>query len=905
MSTTRSWMKMGVLALVGFGGMELAASPFPCLFALVQTLDDGGDLVTAVAAAKADYDVTKTTPEIRLNKGTYKTASEMLLNFPIVIRGTTGNPADVIIEAQAVKNTAVYRVFTINDANAWVEAVTMTGGRLRDYGSSNYYNFGAGFRIAKPLSATQPDHSSQGAGGVVTNCIVTGCKTERTYTGGAGFYMNAPKGIVTHCVITNNTCTRQLNQKNGCDSGCRGGIVHVANGRFDQSLVADNFVEAPDLALSGTPVDISSLVGASGGTIANCTVCRNRIGLCGGPVMVSASGAASIVNTAVFANTIDSSTLRVAGWAEGDGRHAECWGGTAADFTYCGFATDLLPTDSCVTIRPSDVFDYWAGDPRLTHDSVLQGTGKDGADIGAFGYDPSLVKVTAAPLPATCWDNEPLTVSVPVVEGYGEHPTFYWSFADDGSVRPEDVTTEKVHSLLLLRGERTIHVSVSNLTVGVGTTLTVGKVSSVQKIFYVKAGNAGAQEPYATEATAAADIQTAIDFAPAGREVVICPGTYEITTCVFLKKKLTVRGQTGKPEDVIIRNVYSGTFSEPDNTGHGHCVLIDADPEALLTSVALEDANAGKTFTLYGALYIGLDVTGDGARGNWFKAGNGGCVSNVIIRNCQNGNKFGHGPALTAVGSNALVTHCTITNNSSSAVYVNGGTQLAFVELESGARLEHSLVAWNRVKKGSQSEPQGRLTAAVSLRGASKVRFCTIANNECSMVGGVNVCQSSTARVEYCVIGGNDAYESVGYYANPTTRHHDWGFFNLSRDNDPFGGTWTKLGQDKMAEWIAAEIAYVEANPNVVNAVFVGNITDHAVSGTSGTVAPLGDIYLGLGGRNVRLRAKSPARECVAVDAAGAMPALDLQGQPRLYGEKYDVGCYEGQLVPGLLMIVR
>lgn len=907
MNKCYSSFKVVSLALAVLAGRELSASSFPCLLALVQTLNSGDDLVAAVATAKSDYDTTGSDQEIRLNAGTYQTTSEMLLNFPIAIRGTTGNPADVVIEAQAVKNSAVYRVFTVNHASAWVESVTMTGGRLQDYGSSNFYNFGAGFRIAAPLSSTQPDHSKQGNGGVVTNCVVAGCKTVRTYSGAAGFYVDAPKGVVTHCVVTNNTSTRQFNQKFGCDAGCRGGIIQVTSGRVEHSLVADNFVEAPDLASSGSPVDISSLVGVAGsGTLKGCTVCRNRIGLCGGPVMVYAAGtSASVVDTDVFANTIDDATARVSGWAEGDGPHAECWGGTASKFTYSGFATDILPTDSCVTIRPSDVFDYWAGDPRLTHDSALLGAGKDGADIGAFGYDSSLVKVTAAPLPATCWDSEPLPVSVPVIEGYGESPALYWSYAADGSVRPEDVTTEKGHALSLAHGEYTIRVSVSNLTAGVGTTLTVGTVSSVQRRFYAKAGNAGAQEPYDSEATAAADIQTAINYAPAGREVVICPGTYEVTTCVFLKKKLTVRGKTGNPEDVKIRNTYSGSFSEPDNTGHGHCVLIDADPEAMLASVTLENASAGKNYTLYGALYIGKDVTGTSARSKWFTAGNGGCVSNVVIRNCKNNNKFGHAPALTAVGSNALVTHCTITNNSSSAVYVNGGTQLAFVELEGGARLEHSLVARNVVSKGSSGEPTGRLTSAVQVRGASKVRFCTIANNECSLVGGINVCQSSTARVEYNVIGGNVAYESVGYYANPTTRHHDWGFFNLSRDNDVFGGTSVPLGQGKMADWIAAEISYVEGNSAVVDAVFVGNITDHVAAGASGLVASLADIYMGLGTKNARLRADAPARDRVAVGDAGTMPALDLRGQPRLYGEGYDVGCYEGQSVPGLLMIVR
>lgn len=925
MSTIRSWMKVGILSFMGLAGAELAASPFPCLFALVQTLDDGGDLVAAVAAARADYASTQTKPEIHLNKGTYKTESEMLLNFPIVIRGTTGNPADVIIEAQAVKNTAIYRVFTINHANAWVEGVTISGGRLIHYAPSNYYNYGAGFRIAAPSSATQPDHSAAGAGGVVTNCIVSGNVSEGGYTGAAAVYMknaSGSKGVVTHCVITGNFGYRQLNQNFATTDSVRGGVLQVLNNsRVSNSLIANNIVIAKDLG--GTPSCEAAVLATSGsGTIENCTVCSNRIGTCYNPALVHATGTSKIVNTLFVGNVIEDCAKRIADWDS----VRYYWSGDSANYLNCGMTTaDYLPNDSCVEVSAADVFDITGTDCRLTRASVLRDKGtvsgitiegtdvvgnlrqtdSSKIDIGAYAYDPTARKIVAGELPAECWDADPVTVALDQVEGFGDEPTFYWSFADDGSVEPENITKTSSHAMLIPKGTRMVSVLVSNLVTGVGTTVILGQITSRQKLYYAKAGNAGAAAPYDSEATAAADIQTAIDAAPVGTEVVICPGTYEITTSLFILKRITVRGQTGNAEDVIVRNVYSGSFGAPDNTGHGRCCLMDADPAAKLASVVLENANVGGTYTLCGALYIGKNITGDGARANWFKAGNGGCVSNVVIRNAANGNKFGHATALCAVGSNALVTHCTITNNTSAAGYVNGATQSAFVELETGACMEHSLVAFNAVRKGSVGEPQGRLQSAVSLRGTSKVRFCTIANNQCSMVGGVNVCQSSTARVEYCVIGGNDAYESVGYYTDPTTRHHDWGFFNLSRDNDVFGGTTTKLGQDKMAEGIAAEIAYVDENPDVVNAVFVGNITDHAAAGTSGAVASLGDIYLGLGGRNVRLRAKSSARECVAVDAAGAMPVLDLQGQPRLYGEKYDVGCYEGQSVPGILMIVR
>ena len=250
------------LSIIGLSGAMFAAD------VNVQTLSAADDLAAAVAAAKAAYQETKNAQEIVLGDGVYKTTAELMLDFPVAIRGGSGDPTKVTVEAQAVKNTQVYRVFTLNHSEARVESVTVTGGRLTRYGDSNFYNYGAGIRIAAPFSDTQRDHSKIGNGGTVTNCIITGNHAPDRYCGAAAVILWSSQAVVTHCVITNNTCTRQLDGW----YPKRGATVQVCSGLMSNCLIAHNSVTAPDLNPSGAPADKSAIVGLEGGALENCAV---------------------------------------------------------------------------------------------------------------------------------------------------------------------------------------------------------------------------------------------------------------------------------------------------------------------------------------------------------------------------------------------------------------------------------------------------------------------------------------------------------------------------------------------------------------------------------------------------------------------------------------------------------
>jgi hypothetical protein len=173
------------------------------------------------------------------------------------------------------------------------------------------------------------------------------------------------------------------------------------------------------------------------------------------------------------------------------------------------------------------------------------------------------------------------------------------------------------------------------------------------------------------------------------------------------------------------------------------------------------------------------------------------------------------------------------------------------------------------------------------------------------MVGGVNVDKSYSARVEYCVIARNTAYESAEHYSEPQIRHHDWGFFSFSRDNDVLSGKNVALASGVVADGIAGEIEYVRDNPDVVNAVFAGCVGEHSAPGASGTRAALESVYSGIAAGKWRMKADSPARDKAAPESTLDVGAVDLLGNNRLVNGAYDAGCFEGAMPAGLRIFCK
>ena len=173
--------------------------------------------------------------EIVVAAGEYKLLRELLVESPTTIRSETGNPADVKIWSNGQADRRFLRLVTLNNAAALLSGVTLSGG----YFQGNSY-FGSAVRIAAPQKDFFYTESSAGAGGTVSNCVVTGC-----YAGGKSaigvVYANSPKAVITHVRIQECSTKRQT------DTGSSGGLaLHLDSGALARDVLDEGTASTGD-----------------------------------------------------------------------------------------------------------------------------------------------------------------------------------------------------------------------------------------------------------------------------------------------------------------------------------------------------------------------------------------------------------------------------------------------------------------------------------------------------------------------------------------------------------------------------------------------------------------------------------------------------------------------------------
>ncbi len=120
--------------------------------------------------------------EIIVSPGVYDRTKEIFVRKGVEIRGASGKPEDVVFNRD---ETANLRLFTFDHPRAILSHVTVSGGNGSTGGNILFANDGFGATIA--------------------DCIIRNGKTGTNQRGG-GIAMQAP-GLLTHCVISNNTIT--------------------------------------------------------------------------------------------------------------------------------------------------------------------------------------------------------------------------------------------------------------------------------------------------------------------------------------------------------------------------------------------------------------------------------------------------------------------------------------------------------------------------------------------------------------------------------------------------------------------------------------------------------------------------------------------------------------------------
>ena len=501
-----------------------------------------------------------------------------------------------------------------------------------------------------------------------------------------------------------------------------------------------------------------------------------------------------------------------------------------------------------VTISSADFVDYANGNYRPAADGALVDAGavdgradasttdldgnnrlSDGVDIGCYEYQHTdmTVSFTAPALdvgyaPATATftasaENAPCDVSFDVDFGDGTLATY---------------TATEISHVYSASGTYTISVTaVSGVERSKPMTRTVKIVDKVQRV-----GEGG----HAT-------IQAAVDEAVAGCEVVLSAGTYEVTTPITVDKAITVRPDGA----VIVRNTAAAA------SGSANHRVMEISGGALVTGLVIEN---GSVFNAYGAC---LDVTG-------------ATVSNCVIRGGtatrgETGNVGGGGVSLR---SNAVLTHCYVTNNvvtgTSTGDGDNAGGAIFIHNNNKPVRILNTLVAGNRYVCTE---------GAAAKSGAAGILF-----------GGAN----ENSIVENCTIVANTV---EGALSNDSAGLHCTSWTAVFRNNVIAGNFETAKGESG---------TYTSAKIDTAHCTVVYCVTDDAEplkANSNCSVSTVDEMFKNFANGNYRPKSKG------ALYDRGTTPSVsvsvDLAGKPRVMFDAIDIGCYECQSKPSFAVVVR
>jgi hypothetical protein len=452
---------------------------------------------------------------------------------------------------------------------------------------------------------------------------------------------------------------------------------------------------------------------------------------------------------------------------------------------------------------------------------------------------------------------------------------------------------------------------------------------------YVDVNNAAPSPPYSTWATAATNIQDAVDVANAGDEIAVTNGVYQSGQRVWpAASSGTNRLAITKPLKVYSVNGPDVTII--DGGGTNRCVYVAAD--ATLTGFTLTNGYAPGIYperTGGGGLYcqsnssavfdcvivgnkIGYpggptSATGAGAYGgtlvkctlalNRANLADGGGAAYAILNNCVLTNNYGEG------AFQCTLNDCTLVGNSSGG-FTEGGGALQ-------CTLNNCSLVDNFAYYGGGAE--GCTLNNCSLKynwgddhggGADRciLNNCYIAGNGGFYTGG----GARYSTLNNCIIADNGAYNGPGggtvfCTLNNCVLINNWAYNSSGYDSGggASGGTLNNctLSANQSAHSAGGGAAYATLN-NCILYYNTGSVdpnfdTNCILNYCCTTPMPstgVGNftnepVFVDLIGRNLRLQPGSP---CInAGNNSYVTNSTDLDGNPRISGGTVDVGAYE------------
>ena len=215
--------------------------------------------------------------KILFSKGTHVITNSLRIDQPITLQGQGIGQSTIQLSPKAPADRVIY----VNHEKAVIDALTITGGRLREK-----FGYGVGVWIGA-------------RGGTVSRSRITGNTSFHYYQKGGGVGLTSVKSHLTHCIIDNNS------------------VIYYEIAQFSGGVYASAGIVDNCLVYSNTAPLGAGIVAEETGLFRNCTVVHNQSVLTprapkgghGGGVYLKKGG--TIENTIFAGNTsIDGDTTR-------------------------------------------------------------------------------------------------------------------------------------------------------------------------------------------------------------------------------------------------------------------------------------------------------------------------------------------------------------------------------------------------------------------------------------------------------------------------------------------------------------------------------------------------------------------------------------------------------------------
>lgn len=822
--------------------------------------------VSDVAGLYAALEAAEPWSEIVLATGTYTLTSDLDVQKPVTIRSATGNRDDVTINGNVNKycvrlwtDGAVLKDLTVTACigSTWYKMqapiALFGGGKVENcHVTGNTINAGiCGIRnyngtVIDTLidgNTARDSYANNSANGngpywqygslaLMDRCVVSGNRAWDVYEGGNGQWLFSAGLFITGGTVRNTQVSgNRMEYKNNVTASTTIAANRKALGIYMTAGSVEN-CSVIDNVSSGVPQDNVGGITMSGGTVKNTLIWGN--GDENGAKVVNWLGDAANYSYCAADDVTDIAEgvpLAAAPYQYEDGLAMPLTGvpiiGTGlVDATWMTDATDLV------------------GNPRLKGDKV---------SIGATEFVSNMT-VTWEAVKYRAYERYSQIVEAGQVTGDTTGLRYLWDLDGDGVF---EKTGPKQYLDLTKPGETVVTLKVTNTNGGEATCSHTFTIPTYSNVMFVVKDNPGAAAPYATEETAAARVEDALDIAPDGSKIIVAEGTYPISKVLQLTNEVKIVGATGNRDDVVLDGGDARRVAWIENA-----------------SAVVEDVTFARGYTVGRATGVynkgslrNCRITncrmysagGDDAEKNnsypHSALHNEGVVTDCLIDGNKLSAMYGNNRQHEAIGvyqSSGLMDRCVVTNNFTGP-YSNRGAipwDLGGGVYQTGGEIRNSLIAWNIVDKLSLYWNSGvhPYASGAVVAGGSFI------NN--TVVGNAITEPESTNLGTF----GSVIATGAGVVRN-----------TLIKDN---------VNIDTGAEYA----------PLALDTASFANCSTDA------------DCYFFRKGK-LRIKASSPCRDAGA-DEDWMLYATDLNGKPRIYSRHVDIGAVESQS-GGLMLMLK